>query len=763
MSEYLKFLGRKKLVVKPSGKTIENSAVNPALFLFQQDIVKWSVHKGRCAIFADTGLGKTRMQVEWSRLIGEITLILAPLSVAKQTVKEAAQIGVNVLYCRSMDDVRRGLDDGYRIFITNYEMMEHFTPDTFGAVVLDESSILKSLTGATRNRLIEIFSDTPYRLACTATPAPNDITELANHAEFLGVMTNAEMMATFFTYNAGGTSKSDSWRLKKHAHDEFYRWLASWSVAVKKPSDLGYKDDGYNLPPLNIHIKTVSADYTPPGMLPGFGATGGISAIDARHLRRQTLEDRVRLTAEMVNASSEQWILWCGLNDESDLTTASIPDAVNVYGSMTPDEKADALTTFIEGQTRVLVTKTSIAGFGINMQNCHNMAFVGIDFSFEGYYQAVRRIYRFGQKHPVNVYIVISDQEKHIFDKVMNKEKEAVKMTRELIKASRVYTMEELRQNYKQDWKYRTDIAEGENWTLYLGDSAERMKEIPDNSIDVGIDSPPFGNEIFVYSATERDLGNSRTADEFFEHYRFIIREQFRIHKPGRIRAVHVADGRTLKSVHGYIGRKDFSGDVIDAYTREGWIFWRRVTIDKNAQAQSIRLRDHGLSFSTLEKDSTGLYGNHPDYMLLFKKPGENAVPVTPVQNGDMTRDDWIVWAQSVWTDISESDVLNVEVARSQEDERHMCPLQLPVIERIIKMYSNPNEVVMSSFAGIGSEGYEAVRLRRRFIGVELKPEYWNVAQRNLHAAEQMRGMDLLEWAKRQVKDGLKNAQVAGD
>lgn len=744
MSEYERFLESKQLALKPSGKTIEDSAINPALFLFQRAIVKLAVFKGRFAIFADTGLGKTRMQVEWARLLDSTTLIIAPLSVALQTVNEAEQIDVKVLYVRSMHEVRVQSLHVKRIFITNYEMIEHFDPAFFGAVVLDESSILKSLTGTTRTKLIEMFRNTRYKLCCTATPAPNDIAELANHAEFLGVMTTAEMMATFFTYNAGGTSKSDSWRLKKHAVDEFYRWLASWSAAVKKPSDLGFADDGYNLPPLKIHIKTVKVDYTPPGMLPGFGATGGISAIDARHLRRQTLEERVRLTAEMVNASDEQWILWCGLNDEADLMTASVPGSVNVYGSMSPDEKAAALSDFIEGKTRVLVTKTSIAGFGINMQQCRMMAFVGIDFSFEDYYQAVRRIYRFGQKRDVHVHIVISDQERSIFEKVKRKEKEAVKMTEQLINASRIYTMDEIHQNYHNDWKYRTDIARGSDWTLYLGDSAERTKEIADNNIDAAIDSPPFGSEIFVYSCTKRDLGNSRNEEEFFKHYDFIISEQFRVHKPGRIRAVHIADGRALKSVHGYIGRKDFSGDVIEAYRRAGWIFWRRITIDKNAQAQSIRLRDHGLSFSTLEKDSLGLYGNHPDYLLLFKKPGDAAIPVTPVQNGEMTRDHWIAWAQSVWTDIRESDVLNVEVARASEDERHMCPLQLPVIERFLKMYSNPGELVMSSFAGIASEGYEAIRLGRRFVGIELKPEYWMVGQQNLRAAEELRKRQML-------------------
>lgn len=776
MNDYHDFLQSKSLVAMPDGIEVKIEDINPQLYDYQKDIVKWSCWKGRAAIFAGTGMGKTLMQLEWARLMGQRTLFVAPLAVAVQTIKEAIKLNMELIYIQSSDSV---VGD-HKWYITNYERLKDINPKKFGAVVLDESSILKNPQGVTKKKLIEMWSKTPYRLACTATPAPNDLIELGSHAEFLGVMNSDEMKSIFFTYNnAGGTSKADSYRLKKHAANphspsNFYRWLASWGIAINKPSDLGYDDTGFILPPLNVHYKAVNANYTPEGMLPGF-FMGSISATDAKAIRRKTIKERTELIADMVNASSEQWIIWTGLNDESDSLIKLIPDAVDVHGRLTPEDKAGKLNYFAAGKIRVLISKVDIAGFGMNFQNCHNMIFMGIDYSWEGYYQAIRRVWRHKQEHEVNVYVVTSTQEETIFKTILAKEKEALNMTNELIQSSRIYSMEELQTRYVQEWKYATDVKEGHGWKMMLGDSVERMKEIPDNSVDLSIYSPPFA-DVFVYSATPRDVGNNTNTEDFLKHYRYIVEENLRITKPGRMCVVHIADARALKSVDGYTGKKDLSGDIIQLYVDAGWIWKQRITIDKNPQAQAIRLKDHGLLFKTLKKDSTDLHGGHADYILLFRKSGENQVPVTPFQNGDVSSEDWIrdahpVWGEDdfdlkmlksmsreqlidllamsngAWNDIDESNTLNERVARANEDEKHLCPLALDLIERCIRLWTNAGETVFSPFGGIGSEPYCAVKLGRKGLAIELKPEYFHVACRNLASAEQLSGNDLFSYA----------------
>lgn len=746
-TSYTDFLKSKAMIVQDIGK--EPSTIHPALFEFQAAIVRWSVKRGRAAIFADVGLGKTIMQLEWSRQINERTLIIAPLAVAQQTVTIAAQyLNMTVHYVRNQAQVTPEM----QFCITNYEMLEHFDASQFGAVVLDESSILKAFDGKTKRKLLDMFADTPFRLACTATPAPNDISELGNHAEFLGVMTQVEMQATFFTYDSGDVSSR--YRLKKHAVKQFYRWLASWSVAIKKPSDLGFDDTGYDLPELNTQVLTVNSNYTPPGMLPGFSADA-ISATDAKKVRRSTIQDRLSLAISLISASEdEQWLIWTGLNEEAQHLNEHIADSFNLHGSLSIEDKVQAITDFTSGKTRVLITKSSIAGMGVNMQQCRNMLFFGIDYSWEQFYQAVGRIYRFGQTADrVNVYVITSQQELSVWNSVERKGKEAQEMVRELIEASREYSKQEILRMKDETFEYRTADTKTDRYTLMLGDSCERMAEIPDDSVGLSVYSPPF-SDLFVYSATERDLGNSKTLDEFFVHYNYIIRENLRITMPGRLACVHIQDTRSMKGVDGFRGRKDFSGMIIEAYQNAGWIFWQRITIDKNPQAQAIRMKDHGLLFKTLKKDATELSGGHPDYLLVFKKPGDNPIPVTPFQAGEVSADDWILWAHPVWYDIKETNTLNAAIARTNEDEKHLCPLQIDLIERCVKLWSNKGETVFSPFAGIGSELYTAVMHNRIGVGIELNPNYYRVACRNLENATRLSGQTLFEWLEYQQSAG---------
>lgn len=741
--EYSEFLDCKRITVPPAGVEVDPADLNPMLFPFQRDMTKWALRKGRAALFEDTGLGKTFQQLQWAQLAADRTLILAPLAVAQQTVREAAKWEIPVTYARSQAHAAP-----HGITITNYEMLGHFDPAAFGAVVLDESSILKALDSKTRQALNAAFADTSMRLCCTATPAPNDIAELANHAEFLGIMSRMEMLATWFVHDDEG------WRLKGHAREPFYRWLASWGMSLKRPSDLGYSDDGYDLLPLHIRLELVPTDYRPAGQLFPTSLKG---VRDRAAVRRQTLADRVARAADLINADgSEPWIAWCGLNDEGRELARLIPDAVLVEGSHSPETKTDALMRFISGEARVLITKPTIAGHGLNMQHCARMAFVGLSDSYEQYYQCIRRCYRYGQKREVEVHIVLTEPEEPIYANVLRKEVEAEETAAQLIRHVREFERDEIGSMQREAAAYEIADYSGDAWTLWQGDSVERMREMADASIDLSIFSPPFSS-LYVYSPTERDLGNCRSDEEFFAHFEFIIRELLRITKSGRVAAVHVADIPAMLVRDGYIGLKDFSGDVIRAFIAAGWTYDGRVPIDKNQQAQSIRTHAKGLTMTQMDKDRTWSRPALPDYILKFRKSGENAVPVC---GGEVDHEVWIEWAAPTWPGendrcadagafptwygIKEQDTLNVEAARSKEDERHICPLQLGTIERCIKLWSNKGELVFSPFAGIGSEGYQAVRFGRRFLGIELKPAYAAVGARNLREAERVAHMPTL-------------------
>ena len=434
-TSYADFIERKKARATREGPTTEPNDVHPMLHPWQRYIVAWAARTQRAAIWADTGLGKTMMQIEWARLSGATALIVAPLAVCAQTVRETAKLGITSTQIRSGAEIT-----GPGIYVTNYEMIEHIDPATIDAVVLDESSILKQSTGKTRTMLIEHFRDVPARLACSATPAPNDPEELTNQAEFLGQMKRNLMLAAYFVHdqnNAGG------WRLKGHAQGPMMQWMASWAVALRRPSDLGGDDTGYILPGLDIRAHLVDVEIEQEGQL--FATDiGGVSG--RSKVRKQTMADRVARTAELVAAEpDEPWVLWCGLNAESEALAAAIPGSVNVHGSLSPEEKAQLLMDFSDGKIRVLITKPSIASMGMNWQHCARMAFVGMGDSYEQYYQAIRRCYRYGQKRVVQVHIVLAEIESQIADNVRRKENQANEITDALVREMRtVHNMKEV-------------------------------------------------------------------------------------------------------------------------------------------------------------------------------------------------------------------------------------------------------------------------------------------------------------------------------
>lgn len=695
------------------------------LFEWQKVLVTWAVRQGRCALFEECGLGKTIQQLEWARQVcahsGGNVLILAPLAVAPQTVSEGAKFGIQVTHCKTHTDVRPGIN------ITNYERLEHFHCEKFVGVVLDESSILKAFTGKTRNELTSRFSQTQYRMACTATPAPNDYIELGNHAEFLGVSTAQQMLCTFFindTFNTG------DWRLKGHSHNAFWQWISTWAACVSNPSDIGFADDGYKLPPLNLQNVTVQVDQTAQRDEGELFRNPTLSATTIHNEMKLTAPLRVQEVVKLVESKpDEQWLIWCNTNYEADQLAVALPEATEIRGSDAPEKKEKAAIDFVSGAVRVLISKPSIFGYGMNLQNCANIAFVGLSYSFEDFYQALRRCYRFGQKREVNAYVIQAETEGAILETVRRKMKQHDEM-----KAEMRFAADNLKnETHKTKMKKDIHTQSGEGWTVHHGDCVRVAKTFDDNSIHFSIFSPPFA-DLFTYSDDVADMGNCSDMEEFIVQFGFLIDELFRVTMPGRECAVHCCDLLATKWKDGAIEFKDFSGAIATAFRDRGWQFHSRITIWKDPVTEMQRTKAHGLLYKTLRTDSASVRVGAPDYLLVFRKPGANPEPITHTTD-DIPLDRWQELASPVWMTIDQGNVLNGRIAREDKDERHICPLQLDVIERALTLWSNPGDLVFSPFTGIGSEGVSAIKMRRRFVGAELKESYFRNACDYIKAA----------------------------
>lgn len=760
--DYEQFIESKRIVAMPSGFDVPLEIINSMLFPFQRDIVRWALRRGKAALFEDCGLGKTPQQLEWAKHVVERTggnvLILAPLAVAQQTVNEGVKFGVTVHLCREVADVRPGIN------ITNYDRMERFTSLDWAGLVADESSILKNPFGVTRQAITDFAGRIPYRLACTATPAPNDLIEIIYHAVFLGIMSEGEIKALFFTQDG---NSSNEFRLRRHAVEKFWQWVASWAVAIRRPSDLGYSNDGFVLPKLNIHHIEVESDPLDSGMLIEVEA---LTMAEQRKVNKATLDQRVAAVAHLVNTTDEAWGIWCHTNPESEALAKVIEDSIEVTGAQDADTKEVGLVGFSTGKYLRLISKPTICGFGMNWQHCHNVVLASVSHSYEQFYQLIRRYYRFGQTSDVNVYIVAGRGDAAIIRNIERKEKQAMELFDQIIHHMMPY--QDLGATERQEIIYNEDEASDNDWTLYLGDSVKTIDKIADNSVGLSIFSPPFPG-MYVYTNSPHDMGNVRNIDEMIEQFRFLMSKDkmLRVLMPGRNVFIHITQGVAQKGRDGYIGLKDFRGKIIAMMEDEGWNYYGETVIDKDPQLKAVRTKDHGLMFKSLANDAARMHCALPDYLLQFQKPGENPEPIragrsTRYDNPDgwVSNDEWILWARPVWYaedympgtwregytgngcpgGIRETDVLNVRMARDTDDERHLCPLQLPVIERAVKIWSNPGDLIYSPFVGIGSEGYVALKLNRRFVGGELKISYYRNAIRNLQAAINERGQRTL-------------------
>lgn len=723
MNDYLKFLEGKQKTHVLSGFDVNENELNGYMFPFQKFIVKRALKAGKYAIFADCGLGKTLMQLEWANQVMKQTnkpvLILAPLAVTGQTIQEGQKFGIEVV--KWLPEIYSWHKVPTNIYVTNYEQLENISTDCFAGVVLDESSILKNFEGQTKKLIIECFAGTPYKLACTATPSPNDPMELGNHAEFLDVMSRNEMLAMYFVHDGGETAK---WRLKGHATKLFYQFVGSWAIMLNKPHDIGFEMEGYHLPCLNLLERQIITPKRDNGSLFNDAI---ISATNFNQELRLTKVERLDEAAKIVNDSDENFIIWIKQNEEGESLKKLIPGAVEVKGSDSPEYKEKMLLGFANNEYRVLITKTKIAQFGLNYQNCRNQIFASLDFSFEGLYQAIRRSYRFGQKNEVNIYLITTDTMANVKQSIDQKQKQFEVMQDEMSKAVNANLSGKLMASADYD----TEEVKNDNYFIKSGDCVQLIKDIKDESIGLSVFSPPFA-ELYTYSSHLEDMGNSKDYNEFLTQFGFLIKELNRVMMQGRNVAVHCMDLPIQKGKEGFIGLRDFSGMILKAFEEAGFIYHSRVTIWKDPVVEMQRTKALGLLHKQVKKDSTMSRVGIPDYVMIFRKDGER---VNPVTNTDIPVDLWQKYASPVWMDIDYGNTLQgYRNGREDNDEKHICPLQLDTIERLIHLYSNKGDTVFTPFMGIGSEVFQAVKMDRYGIGFELKESYFDLAKSNLAA-----------------------------
>lgn len=763
MDNYNDILESKKVKPLLSGWKVAESTLHAKLFLFQKYIVARALEAGRFAIFADCGLGKTFMQLVWANEVakrtGKPVLILTPLAVSGQTIIEGWKLDLTV-YRFSENYMCHGPE----LFIANYEQMHNIDPRRFAGVVLDESSILKNFTGETKKALLIAFDYTPYRLCCTATPAPNDMNELGNHSEFLGVLDAQDMRSKWFVRDDG----MNNYRLKEHAKSDFYGWVSSWAVMISKPSDIGFSDDGYNLPPLNYIENMIITPKRDNGKMLN---DTSINATNFNAELRMTMAERMAAAVEIVKANPhENFIIWIKHNAEGEMLRKLLPHAVEVKGSDTTEYKEKMLLGFANNEFRVLITKQKIAQFGLNYQNCHNQIFPSLDFSFEGLYQAVRRSYRFGQKYGVNIWIVTTDTMTNVVESIRRKESQHNEMQTEMNKCinGKLYGL-------KETYEFR-EVRNDYYW-LMKGDSVIEIDRVPDNSVRLIIFSPPFSS-LFTYSNYIHDMGNNESHEAFFKQYSFLLKKAYKKLMPGGHMVCHTKDLGVYKNSSGYTGMYDFTRLHTEAVEKENFKLHCKITIWTDPVLEMQRTKTQRLLYKTVTSDSSYTGVGMAEFLTVFRKwDGDESqwLPVNHITKNNFPLDTWQDWASpvykenllkysnhdlaetilklkaevfqlrygcnpdlpthwydDVWFDIKRTDVLNNKEGTAQGDEKHIAPLQLTVNRRCINLWSNPGDSVMTLFAGIGSEVFEAVKEGRYGIGIELKDSYFDTAVSNI-------------------------------
>lgn len=703
-------------LAQPVSDGFDCEPTNKYLRDYQRHIVKRALKQARFAILGDCGTGKSIMQLSWADEVQRYTagpvLILCPLAVAAQTIREGEKFGVTVK--RFSGTVEPG------IFITNYEQLKNL-PEGWAGVVADESSILKNYSGAIRNLMIARFMGVRFKLACTATPSPNDELEIGNHSEWLDYKTSMDMRAEFFTTDKN-INNGEKYRLKRHSIRAFYAWISTWAVMFSKPSDIGFQADGFDLPELVIHQHLVDNNKQREGYLI---IPEAVSATEYHAELRDTEAERIAKVCEVIaKEPKKQWIIWINQNGEGVALKKLIPDAVEVKGSDTDAHKENTFADFADGKLRVLITKAKIAQFGLNFQSCSRQIFAGMDFSFEAMHQRVRRSWRFGQKSDVHIHLVTVSSMRNVIDSIKAKQEKFIQMQKYMIENINAETPK----GYSSDGEtYQTDNA-----LMMNGDCVEKVKTVANESIDYTFFSPPFG-ALYVFSDNPHDMSNVKNNDEFFNHFRFLIPELLRVTKPGRLCSLHIMQSTTLLGRDGFYSIVDFRGEIIREFQKAGWYFHGEHMIRKDPKTAAIRTKNRQLMHGTTKSDSSVVRPGLADYILTFRKPGENQVPI----RNEIPFDLWCEMAEPIWWNVDEGDVMkDSRKGRDERDERHITATQLKPIEWLYLMYSNKGDTVLSPFAGIGSESFQAIKMGRKALGIELKPSYFSLLVENCKRAE---------------------------
>jgi hypothetical protein len=707
--EYTEFLKQKVKVEKSKGFDIDPKELNSQLFPFQKHIVSKALKNGKYAIFANCGLGKSIMQIEFCHQVNihnnSKSIIVCPLAVSGQTIQEGIKFGYNIGKFNSGADIE----------VCNYEQLDNVNIDSYECVVIDESSILKNFEGALKTKILNYFKNYKYKLCCTATPSPNDPMEIGNHSEFLDIMSRKEMLAMYFINDKSDTGK---WRLKGHSVNLFYKFIGTWATMISHPKDLGFNDVGYDLPNLNLIERKIITNKRDNGRL--FNDSS-ISATTFNAELKFTKIERLTDVIDIVNNSDEIFIIWVKQNEESEYLKKNIVGSVEVKGSDSAEYKEKTFLDFANSKIRVLITKTKIAQFGLNFQNCHNQIFASLDFSFEGLYQAIRRSYRFNQKHEVNIYLITTDTMENVINNIKIKQKKFEEMQSNIV--------EQLSSNMDVTTIDNVVTLENTFCKIQNGDCVSLIKNLESESIGLSVFSPPFA-ELYTFSDKLEDMGNCKDYNDFLIHFKFLVKELFRVMKQGRNVCVHCMDLPIQKGKEGFIGLRDFSGMILKCFEEEGFVYHSRVTIFKDPVLEMIRTKALGLLYKQIKKDSTMNRVGIPDYVLIFRKDGDRTDPVT---NTSLPVELWEKYASPVWMDINYSNTLQgIRDARDTNDEKHISPLQLDTIERLIHLYSNKGDTVFTPFMGIGSEVYQAIKMDRYGIGFELKDSYFSIAKKNI-------------------------------
>lgn len=725
---YEEFLESKRKVHQPTGFKANLNVDH--LFPFQNHVVNEALIQGKYAVFSGTGTGKTRMQVNWCRSVSDHTnkptLILCPLAVSGQTILEGNTIGIFVY--KLIEPPK-----GNNIYITNYDQLENIQGwiHLFGGIALDEASILKNHEGAYRNLLIELFKDMQFKSVWTATPSPNSPMEIGNYSEFLDVMPRNEMLAMYFVHDSGQTSQ---WRLKGHSKRVFWEWVSTWAKMFQKPQDIGFDQDGYDLPPLNLIEKQIITPQRDNGQL--FNDTV-VSATNFNQELRLTKIQRLDEVIEIIKSRpDENFIIWVKQNEEADYLRKLMPEMVEVRGSDLNAYKEDKLLGFAAGKFSYLLTKTKIAAWGLNYQNCGNHIFASPDFSFESVFQAIRRSLRFGRIGDVNAWIMTTDTMQNVLKTFKIKQKQFYEMQAEMTAATN-RSIKNTEKKKRKLLEYKTD-----KFIYKMGDCVKLIREIETESIGMSMYSPPFPT-LYVYSDEIEDMGNCKDFNEFRIGYRFLIKDLFRVLWSGRHMIVHCMDVPIQKGKEGYIGLRDFSGMIIEDCINAGFIYHSRVTLRKDPVTEMQRTKALGLLHKQIKKDGAMSRVGIPDYLLVFRKPGEHKHPVVhqdtdPAKENYLPVDLWQKYAEPIWDDIDQGNTLNGKKAKDEDDERHIACLQLETIFRATHLWSNEGDTILTPYGGIGSEGYEAIKLKRKAILFELKKSYFEEGVKNLLQAEKL-------------------------